>query len=380
VNKMAEKITIQEQRIENILNDISKTNVELMYMSKEKYDILQKQLWLCVDTFIPIEYDTEITIDYTTKLMLNRNSLILKETKKSLIDYNNLRECLKTIINDKKIRLIGGFSHRIKSKFTLPPYHFKQNPVSFRIINKFCEDRESMILNHLSQILIAFSFVEYVGIDSKNHERIYESIFYQLNQYVKTGDIKTDKPNKLNTKKIPKPMIYLSDEGNDLVWKYSKFCTYCLENDNNCYCQPVSYGLPDKSNIYLDYPCPTCNKELIKRAFTENFNSKFKETDCITTLNDNIRYYIESIEPDFNNCKTEEQAIKKIFEFNRKHGKYFNAKLITEKYKNIIYYNSKITIHKIDEKDFKNIWKKLLEFYDNSDCDLPEDMCSCSNW
>ena len=286
------------------------------------------------------------------------------------IDRDNLRKCLNEILDDKHINLLSGMSHRIKG--TLPDSNrFFLNDFSRWSLQQptGLKENKEMALNHIAEIIIAISMCSShyrkndYSWNKSITDRVYDSIFHQVKTYVHTGKLELNKPGKIDIKKasqFPKPMVFLSDERNDLVWKYSKFCSICGSRIQSCWCEDISATIT-KGDM-TDMVCYWCYTESIKRAWTGNFDDKFIKANCADKLSEFIQYYIEELTPDLYEVKTDEEAERIVKDWEKENGEYFTIECVKDEHEGDIYYESTIHIKVITEEQFDKIYKEIYEW------------------
>jgi len=382
----------REQRIDDILDAIARVRVVRQFAVKEQYKSIAQRLKLDMETLLGTDSVVEATYsDWRNTNIIRtdyRDGLNLNMVDIPDIDRDNLRKCLNEILDEKKITLLSGMSYRIKG--TLPDSNrfFINDFIKWGIKKPTnLKENKEMALNHIAEIIVAISMCEShyrmhnYRWDKEITDRLFDSIFHQIKAYVLTGELKLVKPDKVDPKKandLPKPMAFLSDERNDLVWKYSKFCYICGSRTNSCWCEDVAETVT--KDDMLDCVCYGCYEESVKRAWTGNFDDKFIKANCDDKLSEFIQYYIEELTPDMYDVKDREGAMAIIFDWTKKHGEYFQIELVQEEYEGEDMFSTNIGHKVISEKQFDKIYKEIYEWTDFDEGEMPENMCNCPTW
>jgi len=389
---MSTKEERMKDRVDEILDAIGRVKIVRQFDIKEQYVAIAQRLKLDLEIMLGTDSNIEATDsgwrNINTLKTDYRNGLFLEMVDVPDIDRDNLKKCLNEILGDKKINLLSGMSYRIKG--TLPDSNrFFHNDFSKWGIKQptGLKGNKEMALNHIAEIIVAISFCE--SHRSKNDyrwdksitERVFDSIFHQVKTFVHTGELKLKKPGNIDIKKaseFPKPMVFLSDDRNNLVWKYSKFCSICGSRSQSCWCEDVDMKIT-KSDM-LDCVCYGCYKECINRAWTGNYDEVFTVGNCSDKLSEFIQYYIEVITPSLYEVKEKEDAMAIVNEWTKKHGEYFDIELVQEEYEGEDMFSTDICHKTISEKQFEKIYKEIYEWTDFDEGDPPDNMCSCPTW
>jgi len=380
----------REDRINEILDAIGKVRIVRQFNMRDEYKSIGQRLKLDLETLL----DTDNSTESTTTTWRNTKSLVMKSfggiyllmSDVPEIDRENLKGCLEDILKNKNKNLISGMSYRIQGKLPEPPRFYEPRYKAWKIDapTNLSTDTDK-VLSHLAEIIVAVAMCsdsEDCDWSRADKDKIYDSIFHQIKTFIDKGELKLKKPGKIDISKkknFPKPMLFLSDERNGLVWKFSKFCMLCGIRSGDCWCVDVDLTVT-KADMLIG-SCYNCYTESVRRGWTGEFSDKFKKESCLSDLGDFTEYYIEQeVSPDLYDVKEREDAMAIINEVTKKHGDYFEIELVGEEYEGEMMYSASVGAKTIPLAKFKKIFKIIDEWQDFDDYDPPDDVCSCPTW
>lgn len=386
---MSQKLKItkkREERIGELIKYMKATKITRYFEMDEKFQFVARRVAFDIAAISGEKSIKEIILSTNWKVSKSivlgwgkrsEQTFLLKVTQTQEMDEEDIKKCIEEIVTEDNFNRVSGMSYRMLHTLPEPYDKFGKEQVKFTIgkANK-PKDRKEQILTHLAEICISLA---YCNIGMTQREKICENIQYQIKTFVGTGDLKQNKPDKLKPgSPRPKPMIFLSDDRETLVWKFSKFCPSCHERDDMCYCKEVEWGTVDKSDTISEI-CYGCYKERVKRAWTGEFDEQFKKEKCIQELNYALESFVDGITPYASGDESKSKIEGKIKEFRKEFGSYFEITHRVEEHRGEIENEFTVKIKKINSKKFEEIWENIQGSHDG-DYDMPEGACNCATW
>jgi hypothetical protein len=355
---------IERERLKKVMHEADRYIIRRTYNSDMSHSFMANEMKRFLLLFVPNCRRSIIKVDdyrFSISGMGYKDGISVDVDENFLIGRLDLRE----MYESENTNSYHNWARKKRYDPELPNW-FSIHPVGWYILRNSQYDwhkndeedvKEILVATHIAKLLIG------LYASQKHDEKIVKEALRQLKEFVGTGTIALNRPDKIDLKdkkSWPGGLLSVGDNDDGLVYKHGKYCARCGGKIKECFCTPIKEQI---NLIFEEYTCSDCWKSEVNELLT-NGEAKERDSRLKELLLDFEITIVESGE------LVEHAGLGKFFDWE------YETDENGEKYD---FDCSGYGVLKEEQlKEFwKLYWEEMNDYYDY---EPPEGSCACPGW